>query len=235
MTKETNSKKKGAFYEDLIKVQSEIQTLYKDENNPFFKSKYVPLANILKEVKPVLNNNNFLLVQRPTLTDENKEILITQLIHSSGDSIECIAPLKVEDRDRNNPQKYGSAITYMRRYTLTSLLALEEEDDDGNTASQGGGSYPYLKNVAKAADEEMNHLKSIKKADDEKKKQSAEDYFKKIKKQVEDCGSVEEIDSILEKEDSSIQRLKSSYKTIYNRLMDSVKDMKVIIDPEENE
>ena len=33
-----------------------------------------------------------------------------------------------------DPQKLGSAITYFRRYTLQSLLALQAEDDDGNKA-----------------------------------------------------------------------------------------------------
>jgi len=31
-------------------------------------------------------------------------------------------------------QKYGSAITYFRRYALQSLFLLEAEDDDGNNA-----------------------------------------------------------------------------------------------------
>ena len=35
-----------------------------------------------------------------------------------------------------DPQKLGSAITYFRRYTLQSLLALQAVDDDGNEASK---------------------------------------------------------------------------------------------------
>ena len=38
----------------------------------------------------------------------------------------------------------GSAITYYRRYTLQSLLALEAEDDDRNKAS-GNTNKPALK------------------------------------------------------------------------------------------
>ena len=131
MTKTTQT----SFIKDLIKAQTEIQTLYKDESNPFFKSKYVPLASILREVKPVLNENGFLLTQQPCV-EEGCEVLKTRIIHVSGESMECTAPLKMEERDKNNPQKFGSAITYMRRYTLTSLLALEEDDDDGQKASQ---------------------------------------------------------------------------------------------------
>jgi hypothetical protein len=33
------------------------------------------------------------------------------------------------------PTKFGSAITYYRRYTLQSLLGLNREDDDGNKAA----------------------------------------------------------------------------------------------------
>ena len=130
----TKEKSNQSFIKDLIEVQKEIQTLCKDEKNPFFKSNYVPLSSILKEVKPVLNKHGFLLVQKPCLQD-GQETLVTKIIHVSGESIECAAPLKMEERDKSNPQKFGSAITYMRRYTLTSLLALAEEDDDGNRAS----------------------------------------------------------------------------------------------------
>ena len=35
---------------------------------------------------------------------------------------------------QNDPQKLGSAITYYRRYTLASLLALQAEDDDAQSA-----------------------------------------------------------------------------------------------------
>jgi len=35
-----------------------------------------------------------------------------------------------------SPQQMGSAITYFRRYTLSSLLTLQAIDDDGQHASQ---------------------------------------------------------------------------------------------------
>jgi len=43
-----------------------------------------------------------------------------------------------------DPQKLGSAITYFRRYTLQSLLALQAVDDDGNTATQAKQSKATL-------------------------------------------------------------------------------------------
>ncbi len=34
-----------------------------------------------------------------------------------------------------NPQQVGSAVTYFRRYTLSSILCLQSVDDDANLAS----------------------------------------------------------------------------------------------------
>jgi hypothetical protein len=39
-------------------------------------------------------------------------------------------------KDMNNPQSWGSSITYSRRYCLSSIVGIApDEDDDGNKAS----------------------------------------------------------------------------------------------------
>ena len=129
MTKQTGSKQE--FLEALMKVQSEIGSLSKIKDNPFHKSKYVPLGSILSEIKPILNSNKFLLTQVMEL-DGEKELLKTNITHVNGECLTSCAPLNVADK--SNPQKYGSALTYMRRYSLTSLLGIEEQDDDGQKA-----------------------------------------------------------------------------------------------------
>jgi hypothetical protein len=45
-------------------------------------------------------------------------------------------------KDPNDPQKFGSALTYYRRYSLLALLGLAPEDDDGNAASQPARTPP---------------------------------------------------------------------------------------------
>jgi hypothetical protein len=124
---------KSNFIQALIKVQKEIGKVYKEKINPHFKNKYVPLNSILEEIKPTLNDNDFFLSQKISIENE-QEMLKTELLHVSGESLVSIAPLNISDK--NNPQKYGSAITYMRRYSLTALLGLEEDDDDGKIAAQ---------------------------------------------------------------------------------------------------
>lgn len=119
------------MFEDLVKAQSEIGAVLKDQTNPFFKSKYVDINGLLAVVKPVLNKNNFALLQ--ILTNlECRPAMKTLLVHSSGSMLGGeVFPIP----ESTKVQDLGSAITYIRRYSLQSILAIEAEDDDGNIAS----------------------------------------------------------------------------------------------------
>lgn len=156
MTKEKDTKKE--FLQALIKAQKEIGKIYKDKINPHFKSKYVPLNSILEEIKPALNDNNFFLTQK-ICTEADQEVLKTEITHVNGECLSSCAPLNIADK--NNPQKYGSAITYMRRYSLTSLLGLEEDDDDGQRASQGNGGYQKPQPISKINNQQLEQLQSL--------------------------------------------------------------------------
>jgi hypothetical protein len=118
--------------ENLLEAQKEIGAIKKDSDNPFFKSKYFDINAILREVKPILNKHGLLLTQAMDVV-EGKMGLRTSIIDAKlGTQITysyCYLPEGLD------PQKMGSAITYYRRYSLQSLLALEAEDDDGNVAS----------------------------------------------------------------------------------------------------
>lgn len=126
----------------ISEVKSEIGTLSKNASNPFFKSKYLDLGEILSNLEPILQKHKLLLLQ-PVLDNS-----VSTEIHDleSGEIIKSAIPLpNIQD-----PQKIGSAITYYRRYSLQSLLALQTDDDDGNKASQ--------KEVAKDSTAEISKL-----------------------------------------------------------------------------
>lgn len=111
----------------LASVKREIGTLSKNASNPFFKSKYLDLNEILTHLEPLLDKHGLILLQPVTGTTVCTQIHDT----ATGDSVSsCINVPELTD-----PQKVGSAITYYRRYSLQSLLALQAEDDDANTAS----------------------------------------------------------------------------------------------------
>ncbi len=125
----------------LLTIQAVIEKIKKDGQNAFFKkpdgkaSTYATLPNILAHVKPLLNEQNLLLSQ-PII---NGEVMTVIKCSDTGEQVTSGIPLPTN----LNAQQIGSAITYYRRYTLSSLLALEiDEDDDGNNASGNVGTPP---------------------------------------------------------------------------------------------
>ena len=116
---------------DLIKLQSSLDPLIKNAENPYFHSKYVDLTSLWQSVQPLLAASNFAVIQVGAPCEAGSISLETMLIHTSGEWIsgELTLPLGKAD-----PQGAGSAISYARRYGLSALLGLVAEDDDGETA-----------------------------------------------------------------------------------------------------
>lgn len=114
----------------LVKARSEFDRVTKDSNNPFFKSKYADLASVVGAITPALSANG-LVVCQPLEQTENGLLLKTQLWHESGEVMESTMAIPAIA----DIQKLGSAITYSRRYALSSLLGIAPEDDDGNAAA----------------------------------------------------------------------------------------------------
>ena len=114
---------KTNIYSKLLKVQTEIGAISKDTKNPFYNSKYFDINSLLRQVMPLLQKQELVLIQ-PIQDGQVKSVIID----TEGGSVESTMFLP----DINDPQKLGSASTYYRRYTLQSLLALQAEDDDGN-------------------------------------------------------------------------------------------------------
>lgn len=122
----------------LVKFQSQLKPVEKGSENPFFKSTYANLSDILQAVMPLLSSCGLSITQPMRVTD-NGTILITRLLHESGEIIDSEMFLP----HNPDPQRYGSLISYYKRYQLTALLGIAtiDEDDDGNRASGKDVSY----------------------------------------------------------------------------------------------
>jgi hypothetical protein len=113
----------------LLEVKKQIGTLSKQSKNPFFKSSYLDLNGLLDAVEPLLWEQGLLLLQ-PIQDNKVYSVII------DSESGETLFLSEIQLPPITDPQKLGSCITYFRRYTLKSLLAISEEDDDGNKASK---------------------------------------------------------------------------------------------------
>ena len=117
----------------LLKAQKEMGNAKKDSVNPFFKSKYSDLNSVREAVIPLLNENGIVVMQ-PMVTIDGNEYVKTILLHESGELLESFT--KILCKAQNDPQAYGSGVTYARRYGLQSLVCIGAEDDDANQATK---------------------------------------------------------------------------------------------------
>jgi hypothetical protein len=110
-----------------------VETIKKDATNPFFKSTYASLSNILDSIKEPLMESGLSISQFPT----GEHTLITLLMHGeSGEWIESSYEMKPV---KDDPQGRGSVLTYQRRYSISAILLLNiMEDDDANASSYVG-------------------------------------------------------------------------------------------------
>ena len=133
----------------LAKAQMELKKAAKSASNPYFKSKYAGLDEVIEACRDVLNSHGIAVTQTVEYTPEVKfrasdeyesgarvvaeqVNLVTTLLYGEQ-SIRSVMPLEYKKADM---QSLGSAITYARRYSLQGIccLATDEPDDDANAA-----------------------------------------------------------------------------------------------------
>jgi hypothetical protein len=117
----------------LVKAQKAFGPALKTATNPHFKSRYADLAACVEAVIEGLNSAGIALVQRTSLDDAGVTVE-TVFVHESGEMLEC-GKLHVPAA-KHDPQGYGSALTYARRYSLMAACGIAPEDDDGNAGSK---------------------------------------------------------------------------------------------------
>ena len=117
----------------LTQAQAEMSGAKKQSANPFFKSKYADLKEVIECIKEPFSNNGLSFSQMP-MARGNTAGVETIIMHTSG---EWISQRLLLTCAKNDPQGMGSAITYARRYALQAAAGVPSEDDDGNVATRG--------------------------------------------------------------------------------------------------
>jgi hypothetical protein len=117
----------------FVRAQAGFGAALKTSTNPHFKSRYADLSACVEAVIDSLHKNGFALLQK-THECETGVAVETILMHESGEQISG-GILRVP-ASKLDPQGYGSALTYARRYSLMAVCGIAPEDDDGNAASK---------------------------------------------------------------------------------------------------
>ena len=129
----TSSEQLNELFTALAKAQAEMSVAGLTNENPYFKSKYADLAEVVRASRPALTKNGLCITQQVIINEDGQSLLHTTLGHTSGQWIMTrmrIIPPK------NDIQTLGSYITYLRRYSYAALIGVVAggEDDDGEVA-----------------------------------------------------------------------------------------------------
>ena len=124
----------GQLAKALSLAQGQMQAAKKTSENPFFKSRYADLSQIIDVARKPLADNG-LAVTQLIVPELGFAEIQTVLAHESGEWIASGIRLQPTKPD---PQGMGSAITYARRYAYAAILGIASEDDDAEYATGRG-------------------------------------------------------------------------------------------------
>lgn len=116
----------------MAKAQTQVGIAIKNAVNPHLKNKYADLGAVWDAVSPALKDHGLSVVQLPSPSDDGRLHLETVLLHESG---EWLSNVLVMPLAKSDPQGYGAALTYARRYALAALMGVTQDDDDGERAT----------------------------------------------------------------------------------------------------
>lgn len=153
----------------LADFRRDVKQPTKDANNPFFKSKYVTLDGTTKAIDDVAPKLGLSYVQNALNSEDGNLVGVqTRINHKSGEFLE-FDPLYLKPV-KQDPQAYGSALTYARRYSLSAAFGIASDvDDDGNEATHSNqnksGSSDYKSNSGNnanvATEKQIGMIKSL--------------------------------------------------------------------------
>lgn len=152
------SEKTVEIFKALSDFQKEVKQPKKDADNPFFKSKYVPLENVVEVIHETAGKHGLSEMTYPA-QEENAVGVGVIITHSSGQYIK-FPPILLKP-DKNTPQGIGAAITYARRYALSSAFGIASETDDDANSISGNSQEPITqKQVGELKSKAMSFAKA---------------------------------------------------------------------------
>jgi hypothetical protein len=135
----------------LAKARLDYKALHKSKTakSPAFSYKYATLDDVYDCIGPALSKQGVAIVHQVTW-QENVMLLITKLVHTSGQFFGAVMPLPTLTK----MQEIGSALTYGKRYQVTGLAAISADDDDDGAAATAGADDKPKKGKAQKPDPE---------------------------------------------------------------------------------
>ncbi len=122
------------LFNALAKAQATYAVAHKNGYNPHYKSSFSTFEDLVLASRESLTREGISVTQYVETDAEDRDFLITVLMHTSAEVIKSRMLISV--KDRTDVQKFGSALTYLKRYIYAAIcgIATSEHDEDGNDA-----------------------------------------------------------------------------------------------------
>lgn len=132
MTKANEPLTTANVTEALIAVQASLAPLR--ANAQSHHGKFANLQGVMSALQPHLDKQKLAIIQKPQSSASGSCTLETILRHApSGEEIS--STITIPTQRQNDPQAYGAAMTYARRYSLLCLFGMVTEDDNADSSS----------------------------------------------------------------------------------------------------
>lgn len=128
---------KKSLKEKVYAIRKEIGVMTRSQENPFYKSLYFDINDLVEHIEPILEKYSVMITQPLTVVGGRTAVKTIIEDMESDMVVETLALLP----DNIDAQKMGGAITFLRRYSLKSYFFLREVDDDANHASNAKPKY----------------------------------------------------------------------------------------------
>lgn len=153
----------GELAKAMVKVQQALNPACKDAENSFVKNRYASLNSVIEACREALTAQSVWVAQYPVAAEAGHLGLVTKLVH--GESGQWQSSLMVMPLPKNDPQGYGSALTYARRYGLATLVGMVSEADDDAEAATPRQAKPNRRTPPSAQSEPADPLAGLPRLD----------------------------------------------------------------------
>ena len=116
----------------LAAAQGEMSNPHKNCKNPHFRSSYADLESVRDAAIPVLSKHGIALIQK--IEGDGTRVSVNTVLIGYDSTLDCGTVSLPLAGTKNLGQAAGSAVSYLRRYSISSVCGLAStEDDDGNS------------------------------------------------------------------------------------------------------
>ena len=130
--------KEDNLIKSIHQVQQEIDVMQRNATADVgkYSYKYTPFPDMWVILKPLLKKYNLTVIQIPVCESGNMQgdFLETEIIHNlTGETRKYHSRLIIT---RDDPQGYGSALTYAERYIIKTIFKIVTDDDNDATTQR---------------------------------------------------------------------------------------------------